>query len=91
MLVKYASAFVIFPGGFGTFDEFFEAVTLIQTRKILPFPMILFDSEYWNGLLDWIKNKVLGCGYINPEDLNLLKVIDDTEEVVDIVKTFLKG
>jgi uncharacterized protein (TIGR00730 family) len=90
MLVKYASAFVIFPGGFGTFDEFFEAVTLIQTRKILPFPMILVDSDYWSGLINWLKEKVLGCGYINTEDLDLLKVTDDIEEIVDIVKTFLK-
>ncbi len=91
MLVKYASAFVIFPGGFGTFDEFFEAITLIQTRKILPFPMILVDSEYWNGLFEWIKDKVAGCGYISPEDLNLLEIIDEPDEIVDVIKKFLEG
>ena len=91
MLVKYASAFVIFPGGFGTFDEFFEAITLIQTRKILPFPMILVDSEYWNGLFNWIKDKVAGCGYISPEDLDLLEIIDEPDEIVEVIKKFLEG
>ncbi|KAA0258055.1 TIGR00730 family Rossman fold protein [Deferribacter autotrophicus] len=89
MLVKYASAFVIFPGGFGTMDEFFEALTLIQTRKILPFPLILMDSDYWSGLLDWIKNRVLVEGFVSEKDIDLIQVKDDVHEVVDTIKTFL--
>jgi uncharacterized protein (TIGR00730 family) len=90
MLVKYASAFVIFPGGFGTMDEFFEALTLIQTRKIKYFPLILVDSEYWGGLIDWIKNVMLENGFINRDDLNLIKVVDELSEVMECIKQFLK-
>lgn len=89
MLVKYASAFVIFPGGFGTMDEFFEALTLIQTRKILPFPLILVDSEYWGGLISWIKNTMLTEGFISPEDLNLIQIKDDVRDIVGVIKSFL--
>ncbi|MBC7196949.1 MAG: TIGR00730 family Rossman fold protein [Deferribacterales bacterium] len=90
MLVKYASAFVIFPGGFGTLDEFFEALTLIQTRKIKYFPLILVDSQYWSGLIEWIKNTMLENGFISPDDLSLIKIVDETEEIMSCIKQFLK-
>lgn len=90
MLIKYASAFIIFPGGFGTFDEFFEAITLIQTKKIMPFPMILVGSEYWGGLLDWLKKDVERCGFIGANDLDMIRLVDEPQEVLDIVKSFLK-
>lgn len=89
MLVKYANAFIILPGGFGTMDELFEAVTLIQTGKILPFPMILVDSEYWGGLIDWIKKTMLDRGYIAKPDINYLQVVDTADEVITIVRQFL--
>jgi len=86
MFVKYAQAFVIMPGGFGTMDEFFESMTLIQTNKIHHFPVFLMGSAYWNGLLDWIREVMLqGEGFISPEDLNLWTVTDDPQEVVDRV------
>jgi uncharacterized protein (TIGR00730 family) len=90
MLIKYASAFIIFPGGFGTFDEFFEAITLIQTRKIKPFPTILVGSDYWSGLIDWFKKEVLNEGYISEEDLDLIRIADEPEEILGIVNSFLK-
>ena len=83
MFVKYSEGFVIFPGGFGTLDELFEALTLVQTRKISRFPIILYDSTYWKGLLDWIVNTQLGAGAISPEDLNLLILTDSVEEIRD--------
>jgi len=82
MFVKYAVGFVIFPGGFGTLDELFEALTLIQTGKVLHFPVVLFDSEYWRPLLDWIRDRLLADGMISAEDLELLEVTDDPERVV---------
>jgi uncharacterized protein (TIGR00730 family) len=85
MFVKPAEGFVIFPGGFGTLDEFFEALTLIQTRKILNFPVILFDQDYWSGLLDWIQERLLAEGMISPEDQDLLVVTDDPQEAVTTV------
>lgn len=85
MFVKYSNGFVIFPGGFGTLDELFEALTLVQTRKIKRFPIILFGTEYWSGLLDWIKSTLLAEGAISPEDLNLLVVTDSIEEARDIM------
>jgi uncharacterized protein (TIGR00730 family) len=85
MLVKYSEAFVIFPGGFGTLDELFEAITLIQTGKIKNFPVILFGAEYWSGLLGWLKKRVLGEGNVCPEDLDLLIVCDSPEEIRDII------
>ncbi len=91
MFVKYSNGFVIFPGGFGTLDELFEALTLVQTRKINRFPIVLYCSSYWNGLLEWVKNTQLAEGTISPEDLNLLVVTDDLEEarkvIVDCYKT----
>lgn len=85
MLVKYAQAFVIFPGGFGTLDELFESMTLIQTGKISHFPIVLYGTEYWNGLLEWVRNTMLAQGYISAEDLDLITVSDSPEQVRDIV------
>ena len=85
MLVKYATAFVIMPGGLGTLDELTEVLTLMQTLKIRPFPVILFDSGYWRGLLEWLRNPVLAAGYISEMDFDLLRVCDDPAEVVDAV------
>jgi len=85
MFVKPAEGFVIFPGGFGTLDELFEALTLIQTGKVLHFPVVLFDSGYWAGLVDWINGPLLDEGMISPEDLDLLHVADDAEEAVATV------
>ena len=85
MFVKAAEGFVIFPGGFGTLDELFEAMTLIQTGKILDFPVVLVDSEYWRGLLDWIRSPLLAEGMISPEDWDNLGVTDDPEEAVRLV------
>ena len=82
MFVKYAQAFVIFPGGFGTLDELFEALTLIQTRKVRNFPVVMFDTKYWAGLMDWIGDKLLQEGKISKEDLDLIYVTDSPEEVV---------
>jgi len=86
MLVKYASAFVIMPGGLGTLDELTEVLTLIQTEKIKPFPVVLFGSEYWKGFLTWLSDTVLARQFISSDDLNLLRVCDKPEEVVDIVQ-----
>jgi len=85
MFVKAAEGFVIFPGGFGTLDELFEALTLIQTGKILDFPVVLFDAEYWRGLLGWIRDPLLADGMISPEDWDNLHVTNDPEEAVRLV------
>jgi len=85
--VKYAQAFVIFPGGFGTLDELFESLTLIQTGKIRNFPLVLFGSEYWNGLLDWLRGTVLAGGKISPHDVDLIKVTDSPSDAVDHIVT----
>jgi uncharacterized protein (TIGR00730 family) len=82
MFMKYSEGFVLFPGGFGTLDELFEALTLIQTRKIQRFPVILYGSAYWQGLLDWIRGQVLSSGKVDPDDLNLVHVTDSAEETV---------
>ncbi|HON58828.1 MAG TPA: TIGR00730 family Rossman fold protein [Smithella sp.] len=89
MFVKYAVAYVIFPGGFGTMDELFEALTLIQTRKIKAFPLILVGSEYWSGLIDWLKNRMLAEGKILPSDLELLQVVDDPQDVVKLINKYV--
>ncbi len=86
MFIKYAMAFVGMPGGFGTLDELFEAVTLIQTRRIKSFPIILVGSEYWNGMVKWIKESLLAAGNIKDEDLFYFNIIDDPEEVVQTIK-----
>jgi len=86
LLVKYATAFIIMPGGLGTLDELTEVLTLMQTHKIKPFPVILFNSNYWTGLLEWLRTYTLAGGYIAEEDLNLLRVCDDTDEVIEAVQ-----
>jgi uncharacterized protein (TIGR00730 family) len=82
MFVKAAEGFVVFPGGFGTADELFESLTLIQTGKVLNFPVVLFDSDFWEELLQWIRGELLADGMISPEDLELLYVTDDVDEAV---------
>ena len=91
MFVKYSQGFVVMPGGFGTLDELFEAITLIQTHKIGKFPIILVGSDFWTGLFDWIKDTMLKAGNISPEDLNLIKIVDTEDEVVQIIDAFYKG
>ncbi len=86
MFVKYAMAYVIMPGGFGTLDELFEAVTLIQTHRIKPLPVILFGSGYWSGLVEWIRSQLLSEKRISPEDMDIIQVLDDPEEIVKTVK-----
>lgn len=86
MFTKYAHAFVIFPGGFGTMDEFFEALTLIQTLKMSRFPVILVGIRYWQGLLDWIKHSMLKEGCIDKEDMDLYILTDDPDEILDIIE-----
>jgi hypothetical protein len=88
MLVKYSTAFIIIPGGMGTLDELTEVLTLIQTRKIKPFPVILFNSAFWKGFLDWLQNQSLANGYITEEDLKLLRLSDDPKEVVEIIRSW---
>lgn len=89
MFVKYASAFVIFPGGYGTMDELFEALTLIQTKKVIPFPVVIIGKEYWKELIKWIGKKMLLDGNaISPEDMKLFKLTDDIEEAICIIKDF---
>jgi len=83
MFVKYAEAFVIFPGGFGTMDELFESLTLIQTGKVRDFPVVLYDSEYWRGLIDWLKGTMLDEGKIKPSDMELFHVTDSPEDAVE--------
>jgi len=85
IFVKYSQAFVVLPGGFGTLDELFEAITLVQTSKITRFPIVLFGVDYWSGLLDWIKNTMLPGGKIAPADLDLIQLTDDPDEVVRII------
>ncbi|MGB5274144.1 MAG: TIGR00730 family Rossman fold protein, partial [Flavobacteriaceae bacterium] len=91
MFVKYSQGFVVMPGGFGTLDELFEAITLIQTHKIEKFPIILVGSTFWSGLFDWIRSTMLQFGNISPEDLNLINIVDTKEEVVEIIDAFYKG
>lgn len=88
MFVKYAQAFVVLPGGFGTLDELFEVLTLIQTKKVTKMPIILVGTSYWGGLMDWLKTTMLEHKNINKEDLNLFSLTDDAEEVVKIINAF---
>jgi uncharacterized protein (TIGR00730 family) len=91
MFVKYSQGFVVMPGGFGTLDELFEAITLIQTHKIEKFPIILVGKEFWEGLMDWIKNTVLNkFENISPKDLDLIHLVDSEHEVVEILDGFYK-
>ncbi len=89
MFVKYAMAYVVMPGGFGTIDELFEALTLIQTKRIKSFPVILMGSEYWKGLLDWLRKTMLHSNKISPADLELFQVIDDPEEAVKHIQKYV--
>jgi uncharacterized protein (TIGR00730 family) len=86
MFVKYAVAYIILPGGFGTMDELLESITLIQTKKIKPFPVILVGSRYWKGFLDWIKEVVLEEGKISPADLDILQVVDEPGDIIRAIK-----
>jgi uncharacterized protein (TIGR00730 family) len=85
MFLKYSEGFVLFPGGFGTLDELFEALTLIQTRKVMRFPVVLYGSDYWRGLLDWMGNHLSAAGRIDRDDLALMKVTDSTAEACDLI------
>jgi uncharacterized protein (TIGR00730 family) len=91
MFVKYAKAFVILPGGYGTLDEFFEAINLIQTERIPKFPVVLFDSKYWDGILEWLRKTVLKHGYISKSDLDIFTVVDDPKEVAVAIKRFYEA
>lgn len=86
MFVKYAQAFVILPGGFGTLDELFEALTLVQTRKVTRFPVVLVGIEYWGGLLEWVRRTLVPTGTINPADLDLITLTDDIAEAVGVIR-----
>lgn len=90
MFVKYAKAFVILPGGFGTLDELCEALTLIQTQKIGKFPVILVNSKYWKGFVDWLENTLLAEGKISEEDLSLFQIADSAEDVVQRIVSFYR-
>ena len=89
MFVKYAVAYVILPGGFGTMDELFEALTLIQTKRIKGFPVILMGSEYWKGLFDWLRKTMLRDNKISPDDLELFQMIDDPDEAVKLIQKYV--
>jgi uncharacterized protein (TIGR00730 family) len=86
MFVKYAVAYIIFPGGYGTLDELSEAITLIQTKKIKPFPVILVEKAYWQGLLDWLQGTLLKVQHISPEDLEIIQVLDEPKEIIKYIK-----
>ena len=91
MFVKYSQGFVVMPGGFGTLDELFEAMTLIQTNKIEKFPIILVGTEFWGGLMDWVKSTLVEEKNISPKDLDLINVVDTADEVISILDGFYKG
>jgi len=90
MFVKYAKAFVIMPGGYGTLDEFFEAINLIQTLRIRKFPVVILGSDYWKGMVEWLRATVLRDGCISKEDLNIFTVVDTPKEVVKVIRKFYK-
>jgi uncharacterized protein (TIGR00730 family) len=85
MFVKYARGFIVLPGGFGTLDELFEALTLVQTQKVTSFPIVLLGTSYWSGLVDWLRDSVVAQGKASPKDLNLLHLTDSAEEAVKII------
>lgn len=89
MFIKYAKAYVAMPGGFGTLDELFEVMTLIQTKRIKPFPIILVGRDFWAGMLDWVKARLLEDKHISPGDLDIIQVMDEPEEIVKFVKKIL--
>lgn len=88
MFIKYSQGFVVMPGGFGTLDEFFEAITLIQTHKLVNFPVILVGRDYWKGLVDWMQDKMMAEKNISPNDLNLFDLVDTADEVVHVIDEF---
>ncbi len=88
IFMKYAQGYIVLPGGFGTLDELFEALTLVQTDKLVHFPIILVDTEYWGGLIDWIKERLLAEGNISPEDLDIFHLVDTAEEAVSVIDEF---
>ena len=90
MFVKYTKGFIIFPGGFGTLDEFTEAITLIQTKRIHRFPIVLIDNQYWNGFVKWLREVLVKRNYIDKEDLEIFKIADEPEEAVKIIESFYK-
>lgn len=90
IFMKYAQGYIVLPGGFGTLDELFEALTLVQTDKLVHFPIILVDKEYWGGLFEWIKARLLAEGNISPEDLKIFHLVDTAEEAVSIIEEFYK-
>lgn len=90
MFIKYAKAYIIMPGGFGTLDELFETITLIQTKRIRQMPVILMGSKFWNGLIEWIKEQMIGDGMISPEDLDLFHVLDDPQKALELVENFYR-
>jgi uncharacterized protein (TIGR00730 family) len=89
MFIKYAQAYIGMPGGFGTLDEVFEALTLIQTRRIKPFPVILVGKEHWMGIIDWVRSRLIDYKYISAQDLDYLTVLDDPDEVVHTIKRYV--
>jgi uncharacterized protein (TIGR00730 family) len=91
MFVKYSIAFIIFPGGFGTMDELFEALTLAQTKKIGPFPIILFGKEYWGGLIEWFKSNLIANDMIDKEDMDLIYIVDEVQEICTILRHVKRG
>jgi|TARA_B100001964_G_C13661976_1_gene349418 hypothetical protein len=86
--MRYSQGYIVLPGGFGTLDELFEAITLIQTDKLVNFPIVLIDRDYWGGLIDWIKTRLLKEGNISEEDFNIFKLVDTTEEAVKVIEDF---
>jgi uncharacterized protein (TIGR00730 family) len=88
MFMKYSQGYIVLPGGFGTMDELFEAITLIQTHKLVRFPIVMVSKSYWEGLIKWVKERMLEEGKISPEDLNIFSVVDTAEEAVGIIETF---
>jgi len=88
MFMKYSQGYIVMPGGFGTLDELFEAITLIQTHKMVRFPIVLVVRKYWEGLVDWINASLLADKMINPEDMNIFSIVDTADEAVEIINTF---
>ncbi|HEY9115881.1 MAG TPA: TIGR00730 family Rossman fold protein [Bacteroidales bacterium] len=90
MFMRYSQGYVVMPGGFGTLDEMFEAITLIQTHKLVKFPIVMISKDYWGGLIDWIKEKMLKDELISPEDMDIFHVVDNIEEAVEVIDNFYK-
>jgi len=88
MFMRYSQGYVVMPGGFGTLDEMFEAITLIQTHKLVKFPIVMLSKDYWGGLIDWIKEKMLKDELISPEDMDIFHVVDNIEEAVEVIENF---